>query len=96
MAEEKYDTRYTKAEKNVMWTIAFVILLLVMVFWGLWYFNRPAATTAETGIAADEAAPAATEAPVGTESSGTAGTAASGEAMPETTSPTTTTTGQTY
>lgn len=96
MAEEKYDTRYTRAEKNVMWTIAFVILLLVMVFWGLWYFNRPAATTTETGVAAEEAAtpaaaetPAATDAPVGTEPTGTA---AGGESMPETTSPPTTTT----
>lgn len=89
MAEERYGTRYTRTEKNVMWTIAFVILLLVLIFWGLWYFNRPAATTTETaadaGVATEgvgTSAPISTETTTGTgtgaESAGTTGGAATG------------------
>lgn len=55
MAEHRYNTAYTRAERNVMWTIAFVILLLVLIVWGIWYFSRPSVTTGELAAGTVEA-----------------------------------------
>ena len=41
MADTRYGSRYNRIERNAMWTIAFVILLLVLIVWGVWYFSRP-------------------------------------------------------
>jgi len=83
MADTRYESRYNRTEMNVMWTIAFVILLLVLIIWGVWYFSRPEVgviTTTEIEATGNVVTPATASDTTTQTASGTSGASSQGAA----------------